>query len=129
MRILLIQPRLKMDGKSLIMTANLVMISMAQKIGRIIWDFLIDKEKEIDISQARMTEKEVLEKALSIAREENWDRFEPDKPMLRKNGRRLVWIIRFFLSEGENKYFIGGHVSLEIDDETGELIKKHYVPR
>ncbi len=78
-----------------------------------------------------MTSEQVFEIARGAAKSEGWlPRFEQNEPSLETNvrGRKLIWHIWFSL-KGKKLPYKGTQARMEIDDETGEIINKAYLPR
>lgn len=118
-----------MNGEKLTRIIGRLMDTL-KKIGKVMWNWLVDKD-QVDVTMARMTVEEVAEKARLIAAEEDWfSAFEQNEPRLERElwSKKLVWHV-FFSLKGETHIYRGAHARLEIDDETGELLNKYFVPR
>lgn len=73
-----------------------------------------------------MTEDEVLEIVRRVAAEEGWPYSEPvlvtrRRPWLRRTGG--TWEIF------TNRNFMGGNIRIVVDDDTGEIVNKGFIPR
>jgi hypothetical protein len=114
-------------------------MSLFDKIKRLeVWDILFELNEQLkttdvsqieeDRSKARLPEEFVVEKAEEIAQKEGWSHLVPSKPILWKNEKgNLIWDVTFLLKDRTVFYF-GTRASLSIDDKTGEVIGKSYIP-
>jgi hypothetical protein len=99
--------------------------------GQALWNWLLEQAnaKKPQFSDARMTVEEVKEKANLVATEEGWlEDLEPNEPMLysrRGKKKKLTWGVYFSL-KGQFYANFAAHARIEIDDATGEVLRKHY---
>lgn len=102
-----------------------------------IWEHLIEfvskpsEFEEADISKARLSETEVRKIALRVKEEEQWWMLEPREISFYKKLEtgQLIWTVDFPLEAVKEHYITGTRGVIQIDDETGEVIAKGYVPR
>jgi hypothetical protein len=89
-------------------------------------------DEMVDSACGKMTEEEVLKIAVAAGeKDERWVDLVPRHVTLCRDGRtkRLIWSVEFLLNWIEEDYITGTIGAIDIDDETGEVVAKHYVPR
>lgn len=103
-----------------------------------IWDFLLsltgeeNADEVVDVTCGKITKEDALKIALAAGeKDERWEGLAPGEVTLYRDGRtkRLIWGIRFLLNWIEEDYITGTMGFINVDDETGEVVSKTYLPR
>ena len=102
-----------------------------------IWNYLLDQVRvepefeQVEISEGNLLVEEVRAIAQQVADKEGWDYLEAREILLFKINEtgRLRWQVSFLLKGIKDNYYIGTQGTVNIDDETGEVESKSYIPR
>lgn len=87
--------------------------------------------EEIDSAKARLSETDVRRIALRVRGEEEWWMLEPREINLyikTKTGQ-LIWGVDYLLEAVKEHYVTGTRGTIQVDDATGKVIAKGFVPR
>lgn len=102
-----------------------------------IWKYLLDSVsvepefEDLKHSQGNLSIDEIREIALKILKEQGCHLLEPRKYDLIRNfeTNKQLWQITYLLKDTDEEYFTGARAVIVVNDETGEIISKGYVPR
>lgn len=101
-----------------------------------IWDYLHDPMsaapdiENLDASEGKLSIEEVRQIALEVKKKEAWFLVEPRHINLCRKTEtgELFWSVIYLLEDAKEDYLTGTMGIVNIDDETGEIISKGYVP-
>jgi hypothetical protein len=101
-----------------------------------IWECLLDSRKvipefeEVDSSNGNFSAEEIMELALAFREEFGWWTVEPRHIELYRENKtgKLFWSIEYLLECVKEDYHKGTMGVINVDDKTGEIISKSYIP-
>ena len=102
-----------------------------------IWNYFLEQVRvepeveRVESSIGRLLAVEARVIAQQIADTEKWDYLEPREIQLWRDVKndKLFWNVTFLMKGVKERYVTGTQAFVNIDDETGEVIKKGHTPR